>query len=60
MPDALGQDALRTRDPSKFHAFLAVSDASAPLELETTVEQAQPRFTVSLGSKLDTSETVYP
>lgn len=42
MPDALGQEALKTGDPSRIHAFLASSDDIALIELDTPVEQAAP------------------
>lgn len=42
MPDALGQEALKTGDPSKIHAFLAGSDDLALMELDTRVEQIAP------------------
>ncbi|WP_311239397.1 MULTISPECIES: trypsin-like serine protease [unclassified Xanthomonas] len=42
MPDALGQDALKTGNPSRIHAFLAGSDDIALVELETPVEQIAP------------------
>ncbi|MFL9585252.1 S1 family peptidase [Stenotrophomonas sp. AB1(2024)] len=42
MPDALGQEALKTGDPSRIHAFLAGSDDMALIELETPVEQITP------------------
>ena len=42
MPDALGQEALETGDPSKIHVFLAGSDDLALIELDTPVEQIAP------------------
>lgn len=42
MPDALGQEALRTGDPSRIHAFLGGSDDIALIELDTPVEQVAP------------------
>lgn len=42
MPDALGQEALKTGDPSRIHAFLAGSDDIALIELDTPVEQITP------------------
>lgn len=42
MPDALGQEALRTGDPSNIHAYLANSDDIALIQLETPVEQIAP------------------
>jgi hypothetical protein len=42
MPDALGQEALKSGDPSKIHAFLAGSDDIALIELATPVEQVIP------------------
>ncbi len=42
MPDALAQQALRSGDPSKIHAFLANSDDIALIELESPVEQVAP------------------
>lgn len=42
MPDALGQEALKSGDPSRIHAFLAGSDDIALIELATPVEQVIP------------------
>lgn len=42
MPDALGQEALKTGDPSRIHTFLAGSDDIALIELETPVENIAP------------------
>lgn len=42
MPDALGQEALKTGDPSRIHAFLAGSDDIALIELDTPVEHVAP------------------
>jgi len=42
MPDALGQEALKTGNPSSIHAFLAGSDDIALIELDTPVEHIAP------------------
>ncbi|MCC8619333.1 S1 family peptidase [Xanthomonas vesicatoria] len=42
MPDALAQQALKSGDPSKIHAFLANSDDIALIELESPVERVAP------------------
>lgn len=42
MPDALGQEALKSGDPSRIHAFLAGSDDIALIELDAPVEQVVP------------------
>ncbi|MGH8037681.1 MAG: trypsin-like serine protease [Stenotrophomonas sp.] len=42
MPDALGQEALKSGDPSGIHAFLAGSDDIALIELEAPVENVAP------------------
>ena len=42
MPDALGQEALATGDPSGIHAFLAASDDIALIKLESPVEGVVP------------------
>lgn len=42
MPDVLGQEALKTGDPSRIHAFLAGSDDIALIELDTPVEHVAP------------------
>lgn len=42
MPDALGQEALKSGDPSEIHAFLAGSDDIALIELRSPVENVTP------------------
>ncbi|WP_372361799.1 trypsin-like serine protease [Xanthomonas sp. NCPPB 1325] len=42
MPDALGQEALKSGNPSRIHAFLAGSDDIALIELGAPVEQVAP------------------
>ncbi|MEE7546284.1 trypsin-like serine protease [Xanthomonas sp. Kuri4-1] len=42
MPDALGKEALTTGDPSKIHAFLAMSDDIALIKLAAPVAHVAP------------------
>lgn len=42
MPDALGQEAMKSGDPSRIHAFLAGSDDIALIELKYPVEKVAP------------------